>query len=131
MPGWHRRPPPESRRRAFPFQSSQFHLEGHRLHSGQRKIHVDGGSLSGLAFEFNRSTMFEDHILRHREAETGTLARLFGGEERLEQALPAGGSDAATVIFYHESDAAGGGLPAEDPDLSAWQYRIQSITEKG
>src|ERR1035438_8524799 len=100
MPGWHRRPPPESRRRAFPFQSSQFHLEGHRLHSGQRKIHVDGGSLSGLAFEFNRSTMFEDHILRHREAETGTLARLFGGEERLEQALPAGGSDAATVFFF-------------------------------
>src|ERR1039458_6978441 len=131
MPGWRRRLPRESRRRAFPFQSSQLHLEAHRLHSGQREIHVDGGSFSGLAFEFNRSTMFEDHILRHRKAETSALARLLGREERLEQALPAGGADAATVIFYHESNAAGGDLPAEDPDLSAWQYRIQGITEKG
>src|ERR1039458_3034393 len=60
----------------------------------------------------------------------GAFARLLGREKRLEQALPTGDADAAPVILYHESDPAGGGLPAENPDLSAWQHRIQSIAEK-
>ena len=74
--------------------------------------------------------MFENDVLRDRQAQPGAPARPLGGEERLEDTRQIGGRNAGTVVGYLDLNAFGRRLPAADGDRALAGDRVQGIAEQ-
>src|SRR5580658_10420735 len=69
-----------------------------------RQDDVEPGALAGRAADGDGAAMGADDAAHHRQAKPGALARLLGGEERLEETGGRLVVHAATVIRDRETD---------------------------
>ena len=78
---------------------------------GDGEQEAEGGAAAGLAGHLDVAVALGDDAVHRREAEAGALARLLGGEERLEGARPRRLVHAAAGVgdLEHEVVAGGGG----------------------
>src|SRR5262249_36513094 len=68
------------------------------LLAGARQVDLDGRAVTFLAVDLDVAARLLDQPVDHAEAETGALADLLGGEERLEHLVHDGGGNAAAGV---------------------------------
>ena len=94
-----------------------------------RQIHRHGGTLLRRRVDGHEAAAMARDTLHERQAETGPLADLLGGEERLEEMRLHVFGHADAVVAYAKPDVVAGGTECSPGTIAASTVAISSTRE--